>query len=163
MTPSNVTSSYKVCGIFPLNLNVVISKLPHSSFKPQSLLEKSGLAYVPLYSPCEQKRSKSFWGLAESDDDCDVSTGNFSFEKSFSESDLQSPSLFAPPISKFLVLPKLPPGKQNPSHGKVLTSVENLKAIERNDENGKRKRKSKKKTDKRSKERVKLKLKVKAN
>ena len=53
-TMPNIINSFKATGVCPLNRMAI--SLPDdeddfSSFKPSSLTEKTGLAYIPLYSP----------------------------------------------------------------------------------------------------------------
>ena len=56
MTASNIISSFKATGVCPFNRLAV--KLPgmeekeeFSSFQPESHAQRTGLAYIPLYSP----------------------------------------------------------------------------------------------------------------
>ena len=53
MTLKNITSGFKVTGVFPVDKNAVrLSKSINSSvkFQPEALAVQSGLAYIPLYS-----------------------------------------------------------------------------------------------------------------
>ena len=52
MTMVNITSGFKVTGVCPFDRNAF--KLPgetFTSFRPQTLQEETGLAYIPMYSP----------------------------------------------------------------------------------------------------------------
>ena len=52
MTVKNITSGFKVTGVYPVDRNAVQVSGHKPTFRPESLAEKSGLAYIPLYSPC---------------------------------------------------------------------------------------------------------------
>ena len=60
MTIKNITSGFKVTGVFPVDRYAI--KLPEDTirpaFNPEALAMKSGLAYIPLYSPAHSKPSK---------------------------------------------------------------------------------------------------------
>ena len=52
MTMVNITSGFKVTGVCPFDRNAF--KLPgetFTSFRPQTIQEEIGLAYIPMYSP----------------------------------------------------------------------------------------------------------------
>jgi len=51
LTVKNITSGFKVTGIYPVDRNAVQISGYKLTFRPESLAEKSGLAYIPLYSP----------------------------------------------------------------------------------------------------------------
>ena len=55
MTMSNVISSFKVTGICPFDQTVIevpdTKENEYSCFKPESVVQRYGLAYIPLYSP----------------------------------------------------------------------------------------------------------------
>ena len=57
----DITNSFKATGVCPLNRMAI--RLPEedgfSSFKPSSLTEKTGLAYIPLYSPARPRVTHS--------------------------------------------------------------------------------------------------------
>ena len=57
MTVKNITGGFKVTGIYPINRCVVQIPGQKPSFRPESLAEKSGLAYVPLYNPAPSRHS----------------------------------------------------------------------------------------------------------
>ena len=64
-TIKNIVSSFKVTGVFPFNRSITAthfldkkeSEENFSLFKPDILAQKTGLAYIPLYSP-SVRRSK---------------------------------------------------------------------------------------------------------
>ena len=57
----NIISSFKATGICPFNRGAVhlSSDNEFSSFKPSNLAEKTGLAYIPLYSPARRPMAPS--------------------------------------------------------------------------------------------------------
>ena len=155
----NIINSFKATGICPFNRGAVhlSNDDEFSSFKP-NLAEKTGLAYIPLYSPARARRP-----VAPSSDDIGQAMNRrlphqshstpankldcTRSHMSFSEPNLLDQSLFEtydnPPssvplpgattISKFLVLPKPPnqiPTKRGKSAGRVLTSLENLQMLQ---------------------------------
>ena len=60
MIPKNIHSGFKVCGVFPFNRDTVAlpSEQHKASFKPETVLKKSKLKYIPLYSPAPVKKSQ---------------------------------------------------------------------------------------------------------
>ena len=52
MTMKNITSGFRVTGIYPVNRNALVQKENHID---SSLAELSGLNYIPLYSPAPQR------------------------------------------------------------------------------------------------------------
>jgi len=58
MTVKNITSGFKVTGIYPVDRNAVQIPGHKPTFRPESLAEKSGLAYIPLYSPAPSRHSQ---------------------------------------------------------------------------------------------------------
>ena len=57
MTMTNITSGFKVTGVYPVNRDAVHVPGPGSSGPQLSLPEATGLAYIPLYSPAKRSRS----------------------------------------------------------------------------------------------------------
>ena len=57
MTPGNIIASFKATGICPLDRSALIQKppsnvdKPFTSFKPENLAQRTGIAHIPLYSP----------------------------------------------------------------------------------------------------------------
>ena len=61
MTISNITAGFSVTGIYPFDRKVAVpeSHSGKSKFKPTTLAERSGLAYIPFYSPMQPFKHKS--------------------------------------------------------------------------------------------------------
>ena len=133
MTAPNIISSFKITGICPLDrtaIKVPETKPVFSSFNPENLVEKSGLAYIPLYSP----------GPSRSHSRTEAKPQQTEKLSSFSSSSLENcssdlpvvPLRSATSVSNILQLP-LAPYKEDTVHGKksgcVLTSVDNLERI----------------------------------
>ena len=157
MTVSNIVASFRTTGICPFNRSI---KVPgdckeFASFKPESLAEKSGLAYIPLYSPARSSLknlspSGSYHSsplltgrLSRSYSDPYLNQ-DFSFDESFYDSFEVHVSPFGSPsnvplrnatsTSKHLI-PLVPlnkePTKHEKSHGKVLTSREMIEMMDK--------------------------------
>lgn len=154
MTPGNIVSSFSVTGVYPYNPDKVLSKIKpkeQRTFTPQSLAKRTGLAYIPLYSPAPEY---------DSDDDPhdmdDYSPGKL--DRSLSESDLHRSTYTslrrATSVSRFLITPKKPKPKGTVSCGKVLTSIENMREMEEKErrkaeeQKGKEERKAKREVKK---------------
>ena len=130
-----------------------------SSFKPSSLTEKTGLAYIPLYSPARPRVTHSSgtheavtatkshlhtphqYTPASNDRSLSCMTPlSYSepnlFDQSFTSSKTPTMSVPLPcasTISKFLEIRSRPsqiPTKHGKSAGRVLTSLENLQLIQ---------------------------------
>ena len=105
MTAPNIISSFRATGICPFDRSAI--KLPEteqvfSTFNPMSLAQKTGLAYIPLYSPVQsQSKSRSLVPLRTA-----TSVSN----------------VLVPPLAPS----KAPTMKKS---GKVLTSRENVERI----------------------------------
>lgn len=60
MTPHNIVASYKTTGICPLNRHPLklldLKEKEFTSFQPESITARSGLKYIPLYSPSHRSR-----------------------------------------------------------------------------------------------------------
>ena len=140
MTPNNIIAGFNVTGVYPFNRHRV--DVPEQvvqqkrSFNPESLAEKTGLAYIPLYSPAKRMHSKY-------QDDTTTSGERASspsaLEISYSEGDIANdlvprvPYKRATSVTRFLKTPQNPnklPTKHQKSAGKVLTSLENMLAME---------------------------------
>ena len=155
MTPSNIVASFRATGICPFDKSAiripeVVNDEQFSSFCPESLSQRTGLAYIPLYSPgrgcnsqlsastpsrsqftspaCIPSISKSLHQNPSSLCDSEVGLPNSALLKATKPLLRQTTS-----ISNFLV-PHIPPSKlptkNTKSAGKVLTSLENLQLIE---------------------------------
>ena len=148
MTGQNVISSFRATGVCPFNRHVFDEATAESvvPLKQPNLAEKTGLAYIPLFSPFVPRRdqnpsmtstpcSSSTLQRSQSLSDLDVSYTSkspFSTQKSFDDSSyLKSniPLRRTTSLSKFL-LPPPHPNQAVTKHGKssgcVLTSQENL-------------------------------------
>lgn len=58
MGMKTISNGFKVTGIYPFNRNCLSESGKFTSFNPKSLPERSGLAYIPLYSPAKVTRLK---------------------------------------------------------------------------------------------------------
>ena len=151
MSAKNVVSSFKATGVCPFNRHILSGlemeeKKQYASFTPQSLAMRTGLAYIPLYSPsCRdtvdrpRRASTPCRVLHQSEislSDSEI-TGSKSphssshlFKMSFDDiSNASVPLRRTTGISKTLILPPHPsqiPTKFGKSSGRVLTSQENL-------------------------------------
>ena len=57
MIPKNIHSGFKTCGVYPFSSHAVHLPLEeHASFKPEAVVKKSKLKYIPLYSPAPVKK-----------------------------------------------------------------------------------------------------------
>ena len=161
MTRNN---SNKCTGVCPFDRSVIqapgMKGKEFSSFKPESLAQRSGLAYIPLYSPARATSLKtstpSKFQNVHPARALQQSPPNFSYsdpclnetsllEMTTSEDLSSSPfeTSFSVPsavplrratsVSNFLI-PPLPPSKIPTKHGKssgtVLTSIENRQMME---------------------------------
>ena len=54
ITMENLVSGFHFCGVYPFNRDAQRPKLPPSKFDPLSLPQKTGLKYIPLYSPARR-------------------------------------------------------------------------------------------------------------
>lgn len=155
----NIIRSFEATGVCPFNRRSI--PLPDndnsfSTFKPSSLPERTGLAYIPLYSPArpphpsivdvssedETQLSARFPHSTPVKRSCISSSLSFSTPLSYSEPSLLDESLFSSrsqplpfitPISEFLHQPIPPskiPTKKGKSAGQVLTSRENLQLLQ---------------------------------
>ena len=138
MSMRNIISAFKTTGVYPLSRQVIKKVVGEnfSSFQPESLPSKSGLAYIPLYSPVRPRIPRETQNADQLNPDA--------FEShSSSEEDPESDSsvkrcVYMPmkrttAINRFLKTP-LPPSKQPTRHekssGRVLTSAECVRIME---------------------------------
>lgn len=142
MTMKNVMASFKMTGVYPFNPSVI--PLPNEdedfkSFKPVSLVEKTGLAYIPLYSPAgKESKSSSSSSVTEKKPEEQQSL-NLNV---YSQLRYGGPSK----IKQLLIVPEHPsklPTVHPKSSGRVLTSLENIQEIERKEEEKARKAREK--------------------
>lgn len=68
MTMKNITSGFKVTGVFPVDRSAI--QLPQDRrsavFKAETLAVQSGLAYIPLYSPIKDDSSECVTSFQQS-------------------------------------------------------------------------------------------------
>ena len=70
MTISNVTSGFRVTGIHPFDCEALLQPIPD----PPSILEESGLAYIPLISPFKRRTAAHICSLpTTAGDECEFS------------------------------------------------------------------------------------------
>ena len=55
MTIRNIMGGFKVCSIFPFNRDAIRPPLQSVPKEMESLAKRSGLAYIPLYSPAKER------------------------------------------------------------------------------------------------------------
>ena len=152
MTIKNVVAGFRVTGVCPFDRKAI--KIPEecTSFKPESLPQSTGLAYIPLYSPAHTRTHPK---IACRDDHGDCSlTLQDTFQAEMDSSDLENSmnvhvgssdsddsfdtcSLLqlqdSKSLSQLLRTPTAPcklPATHQKSHGKVLTSIENMRLME---------------------------------
>ena len=157
MTVKNITSGFKVTGVYPVDRNAVQVSGHKPTFRPESLAEKSGLAYIPLYSPAPSRhRQKTRTTPFEASEmsipsdsphqsflNSDTSLGISFLQRSFSENNISvrsssEASLLLQPsysssISSLLKTPTAPaklPTKNVKACGQVLTSTDLMKKME---------------------------------
>ena len=143
-------ASFKATGICPLDRSAVEpQQSKFSTFKPETLAERTGLAYIPFYNPSHSHTAskhpaksllsstplhRSSMSYSEPSLYEKSLLGESSAEDSFEDSFYASvPLRRATSISNFLVPPITPsklPTKHGKSSGTVLTSLENLQNIE---------------------------------
>ena len=146
MNMKTITSGFEVTGIYPFNRSAITQSEKYKMFNPSSLAVKSGLAYIPFYSPHPVRLKSS---VTTQDSPVSSSTplrstfchdsliqSSHSLNRSYSSPALNSSNeaeadcliLSAHCLSKFLTLPS--PNKvksRDPKlSGRVLTSSENL-------------------------------------
>ena len=162
MTGSDIVSGFKATGICPFDRNVITfpsEEESFSKFKPESLVERTGISYIPLYSPAPA-RTKSI-----------VKEPAVSRESSFTKSVPTNPATYNSSIpttssvplpcnttiSKFLPeqtnCNKLPT-KHGKSAGTVLTDWEYRKILEEKERLKKEKLEEKQKKKEEREERV---------
>ena len=142
LTPKNILSGFNVTGVYPFDPERVKAYLPPSpkQTKCQTLAEKTGLAYIPLYSPLHRRvpfkhsTASGYRSATPQFESSDEDESSCIFERSLSEKDLVGLcTKRATSVTRFLNPPKHPskrPAKNQKSCGKVLTSLENIHAVE---------------------------------
>lgn len=56
MTMENIVSGFRHTGVYPFNRDALLPKPAKLTFDPTSLMNKTGLRYIPLYSPARPSR-----------------------------------------------------------------------------------------------------------
>ena len=144
MTIKNIKSGFRITGICPFDKDVI--SLPEDEFeefRPEALSHQSGLAYIPLYSPACQKRVRcrspeTSLCTPTSATGCNTSS-EYSDQDSVNSVDTPANSLqyHSSRFCQLLQLPTLPskiPTKHTKCSGRVLTSAENLLALEQKEQ-----------------------------
>ena len=143
MTIKNIKSGFRITGICPFDKDII--SLPEDEFKefrPKVLSHQSGLAYIPLYSPAYRRRVRcrspeTSHCTPTSTTGCNTSN-ECSDQDSLNSVDIPANSLqhHSSQFCQLLQLPTLPskiPTKYTKSSGRVLTSAENVLALEQKD------------------------------
>ena len=110
MTPSNITSGFRVCGVCPLNVDIFKIQ---EEVETRSESDDSGLPYIPLLTPMRKKLSSSLNQSELEDTSLNVDTVHV-YPKVSS-------------LAKFFPVPTPPPKRSASS--KDLTSVQNLRIM----------------------------------
>lgn len=151
MAAQNIIGNFKVTGVYPFNRQVIYNapgmetKEKYTMFKPEALAKRTGLAYIPLYSPSakpklqsstsvplQEKTPSGFPIARESHNSEDSSSG----EESSDGVNYGSCAVMrtATGISEFLKLPEHP-SKMSTQHqksvGSILTSIEFREKMEK--------------------------------
>ena len=128
-TMSNITSSFKVTGVFPFNRSIVSNEEDDFSiFKPEVCARKTGLTYVPLYSPAPSPKVSLIYNRAKGSKSPNFDSDSFTEASRMDFRESSVPPSTTKTLGKFLVTPVPPnklPTKNGKSAGKVLTSLEN--------------------------------------
>ena len=150
VTIKNVIAGFRTTGVFPFNrMAIDVPKESFVSFEPEKLSQKSGLAFIPLYSPAPS-HTKSVRPKVEvlsppvsdmDDDDHFGFSRESDDEKLDSDCESSDNCLMLLPrgakaLTKFLHTPVAPfklPTKNEKCPGKVLTSVEYMRHMEARD------------------------------
>ena len=138
MTPANIIAGFRATGVFPLNRYAVLRHISDISGECETadLADQMGI-FVPLYSPMkksgpnvmsDEDEDDDDEGMIDSSDDVDDTSPQEqdNEEKTTSTKKPEEPSY----ISELLVLPKPPAQSARCYTARVLTSQENIKAIE---------------------------------
>ena len=132
MTLKNIVASFRVTGVYPFDRSAI--KLPeeevYKDFRPENLCKKSGLAYIPLYSPsCHTVVKKPLMK-----DDSSATSSGSSDEKIVDDDCIVYLRTSLSAISIFLGTPmplsKIPTKLINPAGG-VITSADYINEMEK--------------------------------
>ena len=154
MRPHNIIASFKTTGICPFNryaLKILAEEeKKFSFFKPESVVKRSGLKYIPLYSPYRSGRPSINFTPSKTSPPSDIDTPctpvltslhpkplarlymDMPLSERFSHS-ASAPLRTSTTISNFLHPPICPskiPTKREKSSGHCLTSKEGLKKFQ---------------------------------
>ena len=142
MTGQNIINSFKVTGVYPFNREVICSapgidkREKYTLFKPEALAKRTGLAYIPLYSPSSKPKLESFASVTITSPDSVIGRESNVTEDSDSGEESSDDGMFygslvpkrtATNISEFLKLPEHPSRMSNQHQknmGSILTSIE---------------------------------------
>ena len=93
MTAKNIQAGFKICGVFPFNNHPFdLPKEKHKSFKPEEVVKKSKLRYIPLYSPVLRhskdvsKENDYTYDKLSDENLCELGTSQTNRRQSFSKS-----------------------------------------------------------------------------
>ena len=119
MTPRNIISGFRTTGVFPMNRQAIV--LPQEAQKV-SLSERTGLSYIPLYTPVKRHSRVQLSEKAAT---------------AYKKQDHYQHRCRQKPLMKFLSIPSPTPpltlSRVNPDevrkNNRVLTSSENLKIL----------------------------------
>ena len=160
MTMSNVIAGFRVTGICPFDRSATMptDSTPNHAFNPSSLVERTGLAYIPFYSPVRSSKpglstaKQSSITLSNKADIGSLSSPPVPSNHNMSLIS-SSPTLDHPPVpqrystsvSNFLNLPSTTKvlAKKTQSVGTVFTSRENLQKLQDKKKNQEKKEKEK--------------------
>ena len=135
MSMANLISAFKTTGVYPFSRKVVdkVVSEKFSSFKPESLPDKSGLAYIPLYSLARPRTMQETAQLSSAECPGSADCGESSDVDTSVDKISYSQAKRSTAINKFLNPPLLAseqPTKHVKSSGRVLTSAECIKNME---------------------------------
>ena len=142
MTGQNIINSFKVTGVYPFNREVICSapgidkREKYTLFKPEALAKRTGLAYIPLYSPSSKPKLESLPSVTITLPDSVIGRESNVTEDSDSGEESSDDGMFygslvpkrtATNISEFFKLPEHPSKMSNQHQknmGSILTSIE---------------------------------------
>jgi hypothetical protein len=117
MSLSNITSGYKVTGLYPFNPAAILSESTQvkAMSKPKTMMERTGLTYIPLYGQADHTPPEP---KALEDRKVDCTYIHTSRQQSTISSILVKP-----------IPPSALPSNKEKSSGLIVTSEENLRAL----------------------------------
>ena len=163
MTMVNVTAGFRATRVYPFSRNISSNPVSlNSPFNPASLAEKTGLSNIPLYSPSRTHHVEShvrftaeevehFQHLFEEGYDLDIDQRYNQWVQMYhpesQASKLSSPKYRSTALAKVLIPPETSickPSIHKKTTARVLTSYENLKALEEKESKKEEKEENKK-------------------